>query len=254
MSPSYTIPALARSFEVIECISKNPEGAAFTEIVARTGAPKSSIFRILHTLEANSWVEKRDDRYFLGYMLIHYGLITLSGREIADVARPILESLVQTTGETSHLAVPSGKNTMIIDVCESTKHIKLTSTAGKLLPLHCTSHGKLFLAHIVKDDLEGFYYGETLEKRTDYTITDLGKLREELENIRREGHAFDNQEFHENVRCCAAPIFGSTGVCIGAIGVTGTTMTCTSERLEEISHSVKSAAGAISRQMGLINK
>jgi DNA-binding IclR family transcriptional regulator len=253
MAPSYTIPALARSFEVIECISKNPDGTAFTEIVAKTGAPKSSIFRILHTLEANSWVEKKDDRYFLGYMLIHYGLITLSGRRIADVAKPVLEKLMQETGETSHLAVPSGKNTMILDVCESNKHIKLTSTAGKLLPLHCTSHGKLFLAHIVKDDLEGFYYGETLEKRTEYTITDLGQLKKELEKIRRQGHALDNQEFHENVRCCAAPIFGSNGLCIGAIGVTGTTMTCTPERLDDIARSVKNAAEMISRQMGRIN-
>jgi len=253
MAPTYIIPALARSFEVIECISKHPDGLTFSGIVARLQAPKSSIFRILHTLEAGSWVEKNGDRYALGYMLIHYGVTALSRRRIADVARPILTYLVEETGETSHLAVPSGKKTMILDVCEAREHLKLTSSAGNLLPLHCTSHGKLFLAYNIGDDLEGFYYGENLERRTEYTITDLARLKEELKTIRREGHALDNQEYHNNVRCCAAPIFGKNGECIGAVGVTGTTMTCTPDRIDEISKAVKNAASTISRQMGQIN-
>jgi len=252
MAPSYTIPALARTFDVIECISQHHGGMAFSEIVAATGAPKSSVFRILHTLESRAWVEKRDDRYFLGYMLIHYGLTTLSDRRIADVAAPVLDTLTDETGETSHLAVPSGKKSMILEVREAKQHIKLTSTAGNLLPLHCTSHGKLFLAYIIGDDLEGFYYGEDLERRTEHTITDLGALRTEIQQIRSQGYAMDNLEYHDNIRCCAAPVFGRNGACIGAVGITGTTMTCTIDRVTSLADSVKKAASAISRQMGLI--
>jgi DNA-binding IclR family transcriptional regulator len=252
MPPSYTIPALVQSFSVINFISKNPDGVTFTDIVTESGVPKSTVFRILHTLEHYAWVEKRGDRFFLGYMFIHYGLTTLSGRRIADIAAPVLESLVDQTGETAHLAVLSGKHSMILDVRESNKHIKLTSPAGQLLPLYCTSHGKLFLAYIVGNDLEGFYFGETLEKKTEHTITELSALRSEIKKIRMQGYSVDNQEYHENVRCCAAPIFDRSGGCIGAIGVTGTTMTCSAERVEEIAMMIKDSAEGISRQMGMI--
>ena len=251
MPPTYLIPALVQSFSVIECISENSEGVTFTDIVTETKVPKSTVFRILHTLENNSWVEKRGDRYYLGYMFIHYGLTTLSGRRIADIAGPVLDYLAEQTGETAHLAVLSGKHSMILEVRESKKHIKLTSSAGQLLPLYCTSHGKLFLAHIIGNDLEGFYFGETLERRTEHTITEITVLRAELDRIRRQGYSVDNQEYQENVRCCAAPIFDRSG-CIGAIGVTGTTMTCTVDRMKEISVFVKDAAAGISRQMGMV--
>ena len=250
MSPSYTIPALARSFDVINIIAGSEGGAAFSEIVGRTGAPKSSIFRILHTLEAASWVEKAGDRYILGYMFIHYGLSALAGRSIADIARPVLESLTDDTGETSHLAVPSGRKSMILEVRESKRHIITASGAGNLLPLYCTSHGKLFLAHNLGDDLEGFYYGETLEKRTPHTITDLDVLLAELDIIRRRGYAEDRQEYHENIWCGAAPVFGPGGDCIGAAGITGTTITCTPDRVPELCGKVRAAAREITVKMG----
>ncbi len=250
MSPSYTIPALARSFEVIDCISKSPGGASFGEIVSRLEAPKSSVFRILHTLEAASWVEKKDDRYVLGDMFIHYGLTTLAGRSIAEIARPVLENLGIETGETAHLAVPSGKESMILEVVESKKHIITASGAGNLHPLYCTSHGKLFLAHNIGDDLEAFFYGETLEKHTEHTITDIADLRLELESIRKQGYSEDRQEYRDNIWCCAAPVVDRTGDCIGAVGITGTTITCTPERIGGYCETVVIAANEISVRMG----
>ncbi len=254
MSPSYTIPALVKTFDIIECISRHPDGLPFMEIVHELGIPKSTVFRILHTLETNSWVEKRGERYQLGYMFIHYGMTTLSKRKIADVAEPILKKLTEDTGETSHLAVPSGKKSMILETFEAKQHIKFTSTVGNLLPMHCTSHGKIFLAHRIGKDLDAFFYGENLERYTANTITDIDKLEAELEKIRTEGRSLDNEEYHENIRCCAAPVFGNDGSCIAAVGITGTTITVTPERLGEISDLVKTAAGNISRNMGRAGK
>ena len=250
MAPSYTIPALARSFEVLEIIAGSKGGATFSDIVSRTGAPKSSVFRILHTLQAASWVEKNGDRYVLGYMFIHYGLSALAGRSIAEISRPVLESLTDDTEETSHLAVPSGRHSMILEVRESRRHITTVSGAGNLLPLYCTSHGKLFLAHNLGDDLEGFYYGERLEKRTPHTITDLSDLQAELDIIRRQGYSEDRQEYHENIWCCAAPVMGPGGTCIGAVGITGTTITCTPDRAADLCDRVRRAAHEITVKMG----
>ena len=252
MAPSYIIPALQRSFEVIHRISEHPDGITFTNLLDSLDMPKSTLFRILHTLETGAWVEKRSDRYHLGYMLIHHGLTALSRRGIKDTAAPILEKLVQETGETSHLAVPSGQQSMILDVRITEKHIKTTSSPGKLLPLYCTSHGKIFLAYLVKENLDGFYYGQDFEQHTEKTITSLENLRTEMLEIRQNGYAMDDEEFIPNVRCCAAPVFSPSGECIGALGITATTMTFTPDKREAIAASVKEAADELSRQMGSI--
>ena len=119
MASSYIIPALARTFDVIDYISKFPQGVSFSEIVQHLNAPKSSIFRILHTLESNSWVEKKGDKYCLGFMFIHYGMLTLARRDLAKVAKTHLQCLMDDLGETTHLAVLSGKQSMLMAVCEA---------------------------------------------------------------------------------------------------------------------------------------
>ena len=250
MAPSYIIPALARSFEVIDCISKSADGIAFSEIVKQTGAPKASIFRILHTLEHYSWVEKKNDRYYLDYMFIHYGMQTLSRRDLAAVSQPHLQRLMEDLGATAHLAVLSGKQTMLMAVCESTSHIKLSSPVGTLLPLHCTSHGKLFLAYCVDEPLETFLADVDLEQRTERTLTSISALEQEAVHIRRQGYSIDDLELFDDVRCCAAPVFDGAGHCIGAVGITATRTHFSSARVDSYAARVVEAAAAITRQMG----
>lgn len=250
MPPSYTIPALARSFAVIDYISKSPEGVTFSDIVSHLKAPKASIYRILYTLEQASWIEKKGDRYHLDYMFIHYGMLTLARRDLPQVAAPHLQQLMEDLGETSHLAVLSGKRSMLAAVNESKNHIKLSSPVGTLLPLNCTSHGKVLLAWAVKEPLETFLKNVELVDRTPRSLTSITDLTRELNIIRRQGYALDNIEFFDDIRCCAAPVFDGSGACIGAVGITATTARFPLSKVEEISARVQLAAADISQAMG----
>lgn len=252
MATSYIIPALARTFDVIDYISKFPDGVSFSDIVSHLDAPKASIFRILHTLEDRSWVEKRGDKYHLDYMFIHYGMLTLARRDLAKVARPHLQTLMEELGATSHLAVLSDKQSMLMAVCESTSHIKLSSPVGTLLPLHCSSHGKIFLTWTIDEPLESFMEGVPMERKTARTITTIAGLKEETERIRSQGYALDDLEFFDDVRCCAAPVFDGSGRCVGAVGITSPRVNFPSSLIEEVSFKVKSAAAAVARDMGNI--
>ena len=250
MAPSYTIPVLGKTFAVIKCISENDDGMTLRDIVKNLEAPKSTVFKILHTLEKELILEKKNDKYFLGSMLIHYGLHTLSQRDLKAVAKPFLSSLMVDTGETSHLAVPVGMQTMILDAVLTTHPIRFSSPVGSLFPLYCTSHGKLFLAYNNNFTLKEYVASNTLMKRTENTITRTAALNKELELIRSRGYSMDEGEFIDDIRCCAAAVQDNKGLCIGAVGITSTTITFTKDRIEEISNAVKKAAIKISNEMG----
>ncbi|MBN2051047.1 MAG: helix-turn-helix domain-containing protein, partial [Spirochaetales bacterium] len=109
MEKDYRIPVLVRSMTIIDCISNENKGIGFVELQSRLGVPKTTLFRILHTLEREDWIERTQDRYHLGYKMIHYGMVTLSRRNLRNVAMPFLRQLMEETGENAHLAVLSGK-------------------------------------------------------------------------------------------------------------------------------------------------
>ncbi len=250
MASSYTIPVLEKTFAVIRCISNHDDGLTLSDIVKKLEAPKSTVFKILHTLEKELIVEKKNDRYFLGSMLIHYGLHTLSQRDLKAVANPFLYSLMEETGETAHLAVPVGMQSMILDVVLTTHPIRFSSPVGSLFPLYCTSHGKTVLAFTEDFTVDEYLENNSLLVRTDKTITDPDDLRTEIDRIRTQGYSMDEIEFADDIRCCAAPVRDNKGKMIGAVGITSTVITFNEDRIDEIAKSVKATAKKISTEMG----
>lgn len=246
----YHVPVLGKTFNIIEMISRHPEGITFSGIINAAREPKASVFRILQTLEKSDWVEKKGDLYSLGNMFIHYGLLTLSDRDIRTQALPFMKELTARVQESSHIAILSGRESMILEVAESPRHIKPSSKIGSLLPLHCTSHGKVFLAFAVPEPAGSFLKGVDLEKKTPYTITDLKELEKEIEQVRAKGYAMDNLEFYSDVRCLAAPVWGPEKKCIGALGITATSQNFPEERIGEFAEAVCSTAKRLSAEMG----
>ena len=250
MPSTYNIPILEKTIAVIKCISENNSGVTLSEISKQTEAPKSTVFRILYTLESELIIEKKNDRYFLGSMLIHFGLHTLSQREVKTIAAPSLTLLMEETGETAHIAIPVGMQSMILDVVLTTHPIRFSSPVGSLFPLYCTSHGKVFLAFSEKKVLDEYLDVTTLNKRTGKTLTTRKALVNELEKIRMQGFSMDELEFTDDTRCCAVPIFDHDGKCIAALGITSTTITFTKDRIDEISSAIKKYASRISEELG----
>lgn len=250
MAAAYNIPVLQKTFAVIKCIADHEEGLTLSEIVKYLEAPKSTVFKILYTLEEELIIEKKNDKYYLGSMLIHFGLHTLSQRDLKAVARPFLTELMENTGETAHIAIPVGMQSMILDVVLSSHHIRFSSPVGSLFPLYCTSHGKTFLSFTDDFTVDEYIEKTDLHHRTSKTITTAERLKEEIETIREQGYAIDEIEFADDIRCCAAPLRDSTGRCIGAVGITSTVITFGKERIPEIAEIVRETAAKISAEMG----
>lgn len=250
MSQRYLIPNLSNAVAILELLADASESVSLGEICDRVRIPKTSAFRILSTLCHEGMAVKEGKAYVIGPRFVRLGLRAVGGVEIRKMARPFLNTLTHRTGETSHLATRSGHSVLVLEVCESPNPLKTSSPAGTLLPLHCTSIGKVILAFDIRDRLSEFLEGRVLEKKTDRTLDTAKKLAAECARIVEQGYALDDQEFFESVRCLAAPVFDARGTLVAALGITATTLRFKKSMVPRVAQAVTEAAGELSRSLG----
>ena len=178
MKHNYIVPNLLRSIKIIQCIAEDE--MTFAELSESLLIPNTTLFRILSTLLKENWVEKKNNKYSVGYQLIQIGMRSPSKMKLRREAIPYLDLLSKQTGETSHLVVLSGEKALIIDVCDGPRHIRISSRAGTFLSVHCSATGKVLLAYTFVEKIESFFDDEKLEKRTPNTITDIDQLKKDL--------------------------------------------------------------------------
>jgi DNA-binding IclR family transcriptional regulator len=251
MEKGYTIPSLQRGIRIVEAILAAESGLSALQLEEQFGIPKTTIFRILHTLQKANWLEKQGERYQPGHRLIQTGLQALSAMELRRISVPFLDRLSKETGETAHLGIWAGKQVMVAEVCDGPKHIRIACRAGSLTPAHCSSLGKVLLAGVVgSENLKAFFKGETLEKRTPNTITELDELAAELGKVLDQGYAVDEREYYEDVRCLAAPVHNAFGSVVGALGITATTLTFQEDMIPDVAAKVTEIAKEVSQALG----
>jgi DNA-binding IclR family transcriptional regulator len=250
MNKNYTVPSLKNSFAILEVLSNKNE-ITLQEISRTTAIPKTTVFRILYTLEQEGVIERQSDKFKIGFRVIKLGMAALSKMELRNVAIPFLYELSYKLGETSHLAVLADRKSLIIEVCDSPHPVKISSRPGTAVSLHCSATGKVFLAFAIgAETIEEYLKHAKLEKRTGNTFISLSELKREIQIIFSQGYAVDNEEYYENVRCLAAPVRNAFGKTVAAIGITATTFRFKPEMIESAAAEVIRAANEISKKLG----
>ncbi len=236
----HIIPNLLKAAEVLRQIVAHDEGLTQAEVQRIVQLPKATAFRILNSWINEGFVRKVGTRYFAGIALTQAGLKSLKGMELRDQARPILSQLAHRSGETAHIAAESGAHSLILEVADSPNPVRAASRAGALADIHCSSTGKVFLAAKSNDEIEEVLERVILDPRTPNTHTSAASLMQDLENVRTNGYAVDDEEYYLGVRCLAAPVYDATGQLIAAIGITGT-----AEKLSVRSVGIRDLSGTL---------
>ncbi len=250
MKKNYIVPSLKNSFTILEILANN-NGFTLQEISQKTSIPKTTVFRILYTLKQEGVIEKKNDKYSIGFRVIKLGMVALSRMELRNIAIPFLYELSIKLGETSHLAVLSDRKSLIVEVCDSPHPVKISSRPGTLVSLNCSATGKVLLAFSIgAENIDEYFEDMKLEKRTENTITSISELKKEIQKILNQGYAVDNEEYYENVRCIAAPVQNAFNKTVAAIGITATTFRFKPEMTESASREVISIAREISKKLG----
>ena len=219
--PKYDAPAARMVVRLIEslCASDNPLGV--TELVQRLGASSNMVFRLLHTLEQERWITRvtDDPKYAMTLVPFHFTALPVSRMDVVTAAQEPLRELWKRTGECTYLGVLHDDKVMYLIHHEGTRNIHLGGRVGEHYWPHAAAAGKVLVAY-GEVDLRERCVARGLKKLTDATHTERKSFLADLEQVRKQGFALDEEEYMEGGLCYAVPVYDYTGSVIAAIGTT----------------------------------
>lgn len=211
-----------RTIQMLELVGDHPRGLSLAEITEIMDLPKTSAYDILMTLKQTNMVElidKRSKVYGLGVKSFVIGSKYIDEIEMVKIARPYIEKLGGQLDKTVFFGILNSDKIIYLDKFRPAGEILTTCQIGAENGVHCTALGKAILAN--KADRSETIDQLDLYSKTDYTITDVDALNEELDKIQKQGYAVDDREHMEHMLCAAAPVFDHTGEVVAAISITG---------------------------------
>jgi len=244
--------AVERALGMLEAVAHAPEGLSNAEISRKLEIPKSSASYILRTLENQGYLTRDPEsgKYRVGLKILSLSRGALGGIDVRGIALPIMRRLMHQTNLTCHLAVLDGSEAVYIEKVEPEGFIRMDTWVGRRMKVHATSVGKALVAYIPQEHLEEIVRESGMERRTPKTITTLPRLLKELEKVRAQGYAVDDEENNLGARCVAAPIFEERGAIAASLGLSGTTQQVSPQTMPRILEALKDAARHISMGMG----
>ncbi len=248
----YHVPNLKRGLEVFELLAKNPDGLTLPEIAKLTKYSKSSIFRIVCTLEDCGYVLKNADERTIrmSRKLAALGYASFGEFNIVERSMDILRQMRDKLGETSMLGTMLEDACVMIEQAPGTFPFKFLGEVGMSICFHASAPGKAMLAYLPKDELEKRLKKIKFHRYNNNTITDKRSFLSELEKVRACGYSLDNSEEIDGVNCVGAPVFDAHGYPVAAIWITGPKERIKEENFAEIGTAVRSFADTISVRLG----
>jgi DNA-binding IclR family transcriptional regulator len=215
------VPVIERMLDMLDTIEKRPDGATIRDLCDFLDMPRSTVYRILNTLEVRDVVRRTlSGSYVLGPRLLSLASHVVSSHDakLAGIAQPHLERLSKVTGEASKLSVIDGDAVLVLYVAHGTGEYGLNVKLGRRLPLHAGAASKVLLAFSPPERIAQVL-GGTLPRYTTGTLANPDALRAELELIRQQGWALDRGEYSDGVCAVAAPIRDRTTATVAAVSM-----------------------------------
>lgn len=233
---SESIRAVERALDVLLCFTSQTPELTMTQIAEQVGINKSTVHRLLVTLEGKRFVE-RDPLtgiYRPGIRFLQVAYLTLVRNDLRNLAAPYMNHLCELQRENINLTILDDIDVIYLHVVESTQRVKLAAAPGQRLPAFCTASGKAILAFIPEENVKRIIERGT-PKYTQRTLTSPQELFEDIRLIRERGFAIAEQEFEDGINAIAAPIFNRNQQPIASLSVAGPAYRLTRERLLAIS-------------------
>lgn len=248
---SAQVGVISKVLLILEALHNSPAGLCLKGICDATKINKSTAHRFLKHLEREEYLLRTPGgAYLIGPRLAQMSNCTRRGASLQAAARPTLSDLWRSTHETVNLGVLNQGSVFYVDVMESPHEFRLVSRIGTRRPLHVTGLGKVLTAFLPTNEYERTVSGIIFQQLTPKSISNANQLRVELEKVRRQGYAVDNEEALLGCRCVSAPVLNNDNVAIGALSVAGPVTRMSQARVPALAKEVKGAAKAVSLAMG----
>ncbi|MFC2030801.1 IclR family transcriptional regulator [Chloroflexota bacterium] len=244
-----------KAVQLLRAFSPSSPEIGVRDLADLVGIPRSTVHRLLTAMEDEGLVKQNVEtgRYRLGFELVALAGIALRSMDIRRVALPFMSHLAGRWHETVDLDVLRGGHVIIIEQIAG-QH--LLNTGGMLaarLPAHCTSTGKVLLAHAGPEYVRE-HLPEELPRYSPLTITAIGVLLQDLDHVRAQGCARVRGEYEEYVTALGVPIRDHTASVIASMSISGLSVRIDEETADQMIRALKQAAAEISTALGYVER
>ncbi|MGA4845635.1 IclR family transcriptional regulator [Streptomyces sp. G5(2025)] len=247
------VPAVTRSLDILELFLEGDGTLSAPEVTRRLQLPRTTVHELLTTLAARSYLAQIPDqpgRYRLGVRTYQLGSRYAEQLDLAAEGQQVAREVAETCDETVHVAILEDTDVIYIAKVDSTHAVRMVSAAGRRLPAHCTSVGKMLLASLPQPELETRLKGREFVAMTPASITDPDELAAVLADIRERGVAVEHRESNPDVSCVAAPVRDSAGRVVAALSISVPMIRWSEERERELAELAAKGAGDLSLRLG----
>lgn len=249
---SSTHQSLERGLRVLSAVATRSGASSLVEVARRTGLHRSTAHHLLQALVGMGFL--RQDPTSRGYEPTAQ-LFQLTGQSwtlelLAEIAKPFVAELARRSEEGASLAAYRDGVVIIIAKRDSDSPVRVVQDLGTQRPVHATAVGKAILAWLPDAERAGLLAGAPFERFTPRTLVDREALEREVARIRTAGHALDDEEHVEGIRCIAAPVFGSAGRIVASLCVLGPKNRMTRRKIRDLKRPLSSVARALSERLG----
>lgn len=233
------------TFKILETL-KDKNEATVTELTKEFELSKSSLHNYLNTLEQDGYVVKDGNTYRVGLRLLDLGGHARHKQRLYDIAKEEVTALAEDTDELANLLLEEHGKGIYLHRAHGEDAVKTDSYIGQRVHLHNTALGQAILAHLPRDRVNAILDEHGMPSSTENTITEREELFQELERVREDGYALDDEARVKGLRCVAVPIINNSDDIEGAISISGPTSRFRDDRFrEELPEKLQSVANVI---------
>lgn len=221
-----------RVVSVLNLISVSQNGITLAECSRSLHIPSGTLYPILQTLYMQKYLnyDAHSYRYTVGSRLFLAGINYVSNSQPYENAQKVLQRIVNACGETAHWGVLEGGDVLYFAKADSPETVRMYSAVGKTIPAYATALGKALLSRLSLEELK-VLYPEGLEALTESTVTNIAKLYEQLQCVKKDGFAYEWEESNKHICCIAVPVL-IEGAVVSALSVAVPVFRYTDEKKE----------------------
>lgn len=232
-----TIQAVERALQILELLAENGS-MSLNDLHKEIKVNKASLLRLAFTLTQNGYVDKHAEtgNYSLTTKTYEVGIHALQNLDKLSLINSVLADLSAQTGRIAQFSIEDHNQLLCLQsIGQKTPSFSIYTNVGNRSPLYCTSAGKAILAGYSSSEIMEKWESFQVRALTEHTITDVHRLLEELSQVRQRHYAVDREENEYNVFCVGAAVLGNTNAPVGAVSISGRSLTADEEkRISEI--------------------
>lgn len=217
--PAKTVEAVERAVGVLNAL-KDLDGAGVTELSEYLGMSKSGVYKQLSTLVKTGMVTKQQTEYRLSFRFLLMGEYVKTNSQLYAIGADEVDKLAEKSNYFAYLTAMDSEYAYCIHTADGEDSVVPNLSVGKQITLHSSAAGKAILSRLSDPKRDRLLDG-TLTGKTENTITDRTTLEDELQTIRQEGIAFEDEENVPGMRGVGAPILSEDGGVVGAVAISG---------------------------------